>query len=109
MALGEVFILRVAEIRSAELTAEAFGRLGFLRMTWFFRYPMKTLVIGCGYLGERVAKRWLAAGHEVAVVTRSRDRAERFQKQGFVPIVADVTQPGTRIQFFEIDTVLYSV
>ena len=30
------------------------------------------MVIGCGYLGRVVARRWLAAGHHVAALTRSR-------------------------------------
>lgn len=37
---------------------------------------MKALVVGCGYLGERVAELWQAAGTEVHVVTRSAERAE---------------------------------
>lgn len=69
---------------------------------------MKKLIFGCGYLGERVAQRWRAAGHEVAVVTRSGERAENFRQQGYVPIVADVTRPAT-VPYIEIDTVLYSV
>jgi nucleoside-diphosphate-sugar epimerase len=70
---------------------------------------MSKLIFGCGYLGERVARRWLAAGQEVAVVTRSRERADGFLKQGFVPIIAAVTQPTTLGQFNEVDTVLFSV
>jgi nucleoside-diphosphate-sugar epimerase len=70
---------------------------------------MTVLIFGCGYLGERVALRWRAAGHEVAIVTRSAHRAERFRKQGFVPIIADVTRPHTLGQFIEAQTVLYSI
>ncbi|MFN9367664.1 MAG: hypothetical protein ACK6CT_02705, partial [Planctomycetia bacterium] len=33
------------------------------------------LVVGCGYLGERVARRWLAEGSRVIGVTRSPIRA----------------------------------
>ena len=32
---------------------------------------MTKLIFGCGYLGERVARRWHDAGHDVVVVTRS--------------------------------------
>ena len=28
------------------------------------------LIVGCGYLGRRVAARWLAAGRRVAALTR---------------------------------------
>mgnify|MGYP003471153645 CR=1 FL=1 len=36
---------------------------------------MKQLVVGCGYLGSRVARLWRDAGNEVHVVTRSAERA----------------------------------
>ena len=32
------------------------------------------LVVGCGYLGTRVARRWLAAGDRVFGITRSQAR-----------------------------------
>ncbi len=70
---------------------------------------MLKIIFGCGYLGERVARRWHATGREVAVVTRSPDRAERFRRQGFFPIVADVTRPETLGPFAAVETVLYSV
>ncbi|MDX1964573.1 MAG: SDR family oxidoreductase [Pirellulales bacterium] len=53
------------------------------------------LIVGCGYLGERVARLWLAREWPVAAVTRSRQRAEEFRRMGLYPIVADVTQPDT--------------
>jgi uncharacterized protein YbjT (DUF2867 family) len=37
---------------------------------------MAKLILGCGYLGRRVARLWLAAGEEVYAVTRSAERAE---------------------------------
>lgn len=51
------------------------------------------LVCGCGYLGERVARRWLAAGHEVWVTTRSPIRAETLNQLGCHPLVIDITRP----------------
>ncbi len=53
------------------------------------------LVVGCGYLGLRVARRWRDAGQRVATVTRSSERAEALASEGFVPIVADVTRRST--------------
>ena len=41
------------------------------------------LILGCGYLGRRVAERWRAAGDEVFVVTRDPQRAEKFAAQDF--------------------------
>jgi len=70
---------------------------------------MTKLVFGCGYLGERVARRWLDAGHDVVVVTRSLERAEQFMQQGSGAIVADVTQPETLVGLPAADTVLFAV
>ena len=36
---------------------------------------MAKLIVGCGYLGGRVARRWLAAGETVYAVTRSTQHA----------------------------------
>lgn len=70
---------------------------------------MRTLVIGCGYLGQRVAAIWKARGDEVYVLTRSIDRAERFDQQGYLPIVGDVLQSETLKGLPTVDTTLYAV
>ena len=70
------------------------------------------LVIGCGYLGLRVAVRWVAQGKTVHGVTRSADTAEQFRKMGIYPIVADVTDTqslGAIGKLENIDTVLFAV
>lgn len=53
------------------------------------------LVIGCGYLGTRVAARWSAAGLRVAALTRSEENADRFRAAGWHPVQGDVTDPTT--------------
>jgi nucleoside-diphosphate-sugar epimerase len=70
---------------------------------------VRKLVIGCGYLGQRVARAWSAAGHEVHVVTRSVDRAREFSALGWVPHVADVCVPGTLSRLPTVETVLFCV
>jgi nucleoside-diphosphate-sugar epimerase len=70
---------------------------------------MKRLIFGCGYLGERVAKRWLDANDEVTVVTRSTEKAEQFVRQGLRAMVAVVTWPETLTNLPAADTVLYAV
>ncbi len=70
---------------------------------------MSKLIFGCGYLGSRVARRWLEAGEEVHVVTRSRDRAARLEQDGLRAIVADVTLPETLNDLPPAPTVLYAV
>lgn len=55
--------------------------------------PATRLVVGCGYLGMRVAARWLATGDHVVAVTRRRERADELARLGLEPLVADVTDP----------------
>ncbi len=70
---------------------------------------MMKLIVGCGYLGGRVARRWLAAREPVAAVTRSAERAGELEQQGIRPIVADVARPNTLKDLPPADAVLYSV
>lgn len=49
------------------------------------------LVVGCGYLGTRVARRWLAAGDRVFGITRTAARADTLAAAGITPVVCDVT------------------
>jgi len=70
---------------------------------------MSKLVFGCGYLGQRIAKRWRDAGAEVHVVTRSHQRAAHFRRDGYRAIVADVTRPETLRELPQVETVLFSV
>jgi len=49
------------------------------------------LVVGCGYLGTRVAERWLASGSRVFGVTRRESRAAELAALGIEPVIADVT------------------
>lgn len=70
---------------------------------------MAKLVVGCGYLGMRVALRWRDAGTAVFAVTRHNERAEEFITAGLTPIVADVNKRGTLAQLPEVESVLYAV
>jgi nucleoside-diphosphate-sugar epimerase len=70
---------------------------------------MIRLIFGCGYLGERVARRWCEAGDDLVVVTRSVERARSFENQADHAIVADVTRPETLSNLPTAATVLFSV
>lgn len=65
------------------------------------------LIVGCGYLGRRVAARWRAAGRRVAALTRRNDDALRAL--GIQPVVGDVTDPATLRDLPAARTVLYAV
>ena len=51
---------------------------------------MNHLIVGCGYLGRRVASLWLAQGNHVFGVTRRLEGATILKLEGIKPIVADV-------------------
>jgi nucleoside-diphosphate-sugar epimerase len=70
---------------------------------------MRRLIVGCGYLGRRVAALWHAAGDEVFALTRSEQNAAVLRKQGLTPILGDVTDASTLLAFPECDTVLHAV
>lgn len=67
------------------------------------------LVVGCGYLGHRVARRWQVEGRTVFATTRSPNRAGQFEAEGLRPLVADVTRPETLAALPAAGTVLYAV
>jgi nucleoside-diphosphate-sugar epimerase len=68
---------------------------------------MSALIVGCGYLGFRVAKAWVASGRQVFALTRG--RAELMRSHGIEPIVGDVLDPNSLRQLPSTDTVLYAV
>ena len=67
------------------------------------------LIVGCGYLGRRVAQQWLAAGESVVGVVARDEHAAELQRLGVRPLVADVTRPATLAQLPPAETVLYAV
>ncbi len=67
---------------------------------------MSVLIVGCGYLGLRAAKLWLAAGQQVHALTRG--RADALRAEGIIPVVGDVTHPES-LKLPHTDTVLYAV
>ncbi len=67
------------------------------------------LIVGCGYLGGRVASRWRDAGLRVAVTTRSPTRAEQLRAEGYTPFVADVLQPASLAELPAAEVLLHSV
>lgn len=65
------------------------------------------LIFGCGYLGRRVASRWIAAGRRVFALTRR--NADALAALGLHPIVGDVHDPVGLQALPRVGTVLYAV
>jgi nucleoside-diphosphate-sugar epimerase len=70
---------------------------------------MTKLVVGCGYLGERVARVWRGQGHEVHVTTRRPERQSQLAAEGYRAIRLDVTKPDAWPNLPSADTVLLSI
>jgi nucleoside-diphosphate-sugar epimerase len=67
------------------------------------------LIVGCGYLGSRVAARWVAAGHRVFATTRRPGRTGDLRQLGLLPIVCDVLDLSSLHSLPPATTVLYAV
>jgi nucleoside-diphosphate-sugar epimerase len=65
------------------------------------------LIVGCGYLGRRVAALWLGEGRRVFTTTRN--RADELCALGVEPVVADVLDPTTLAWLPNVGTVVYAV
>lgn len=70
---------------------------------------MAKLVLGCGYLGMRVAQRWKQQAADVYVLTRSAERAQKLAGSGLIPVVGDVTLDDPWPVLPEVDTVLFAI
>ena len=70
---------------------------------------MARLVVGCGYLGCRVADRWRGEGHDVYVLTRTESRARHLENRGFLPLRGDVASATSLPPIPAVETLLWSV
>ena len=53
---------------------------------------MRTLIIGCGYVGEALGQRLIALGHDVTGIRRSSEHNDRLAKLGIRPVNLDITR-----------------
>jgi len=70
---------------------------------------LQVLILGCGYLGIRVARNLLQSGTTVHVLTRSADRARTLAAAGFRPHVGDVMEPSSLEELPQVDSVLHCI
>jgi nucleoside-diphosphate-sugar epimerase len=69
---------------------------------------VRRLVIGCGYLGERIARVWRAVGDEVYATTRGARVAE-LSRAGLRPLTLDVTRGVAVGALPVVDTIVFAV
>jgi nucleoside-diphosphate-sugar epimerase len=67
------------------------------------------LVLGCGYLGKRVAQRWLGRRQRVVALTREADTAAQLRGEGIEPVVGDVLAAESLRELPPAETVLYAI
>ncbi len=73
------------------------------------------LIVGCGYVGFPVAKRWVDEGDEVFAITRRPEFGQELEQAGVRPIVWDWYAPWTHSQSLidlvggQLSTILISV
>jgi nucleoside-diphosphate-sugar epimerase len=70
---------------------------------------MAKLIFGCGYVGSRVARRWIDGGDRVFAVTRKPSRVPELKQLGIFPLVGDVTDTLTLPRSEDFDTILYAI
>ena len=68
---------------------------------------MRRLVVGCGYLGKRIARLWRDAGDDVYATTRG-DNTDALSRAGLRPLTIDVTR-GPLSALPVVDTVVFAV
>ena len=66
------------------------------------------LIVGCGYLGQRVAQRMTTRGRKVAAVTRSTTRAATFSARGWHALVGDLSR-ARLTESIDVRQVLFSM
>jgi nucleoside-diphosphate-sugar epimerase len=74
--------------------------------------PKSVLIAGCGYLGLRAARLWIAQGIPVSAITRSSQKARQLIAEGITPIEFDLSRPSSNdnpITLPPADVILWSV
>lgn len=67
------------------------------------------LIIGCGYLGRRIAALWCAHKHRVFATTRSTARADEWRALGLQPILCDVLDPASLRSLPRAESIAYCI
>src|ERR1700683_468042 len=66
-----------------------------------------SLIVGCGYLGSRIAELWREQSRTVFATTRG--RTDELRNSGIEPIICDILKPETLCGLPNVGTVVYCV
>ncbi|MDL0129424.1 SDR family oxidoreductase [Halobacterium salinarum] len=69
---------------------------------------MRVAILGCGYVGCALARRLLAAGHDVVGVCRSPDSLDAVRETGATAVRADVTDAASLAAVPDADAVVFA-
>lgn len=69
----------------------------------------RLLIVGCGYVGERVAKLAQATGQTVFAMTRSQSRFEELHDLGVEPVIGHWLSPSSLANLPRVDSILISI
>jgi nucleoside-diphosphate-sugar epimerase len=70
---------------------------------------MSSLIVGCGYLGQRLGMRLHRLGESVFGTVRSERRAEELREDGIEPVILDVLATPNGFAWPEVERVFYCV
>src|SRR6266542_6214135 len=70
---------------------------------------MDKLIIGCGYLGVRIAARWREEHHRVFVTTRKPEKAAMLAGQAYRPIICDILDPASLRKLPAVDVAVHAI
>ncbi len=73
------------------------------------RYPDNILILGCGYVGTKLAQRCLAHGMRVIATTRSKDRQVELDGLGIEAVVANSPADLPRDLLIAVESVVDSI
>lgn len=71
--------------------------------------PQKLLVFGCGYLGNRIARKSVSAGSVVWATTRNDQKAQKLANDGIEPLIVDWNDARSLSRLPQVDGVVVAV
>ena len=70
---------------------------------------MRDFIFGYGYLGCRIATRWLKQSDTVYAATRKKENISLIKSAGLQPVILDVTEADSLQELPEVDRVVFAV